>query len=51
MYTTLGIKEAATKAIMEYYSKALETIGKIDFTPAQMEQLGKFADKLIKRIK
>ena len=51
MYTTLGIKEAATKAIMEYYNKALEIIGKIDFTPAQMEQLGKFADKLIKRIK
>ncbi len=51
MYNTLGIKEAANKAIMEYYNKALEIIGKIEFTPAQMEQLGKFADKLIKRIK
>ena len=51
MYNTLGIKEAAAKAIMEYYNKALDIIGKIDFTPAQMEQLGKFANKLIKRIK
>ena len=47
----LRIKEAATEAIMEYYNKALDIIGKMDFTPAQMEQLLKFADKLVKRIK
>ena len=51
MYITLGIKEAATEAIMGYYNKALEIIGKVGFNPAQMEQLNKFADKLIKRIK
>lgn len=51
MYITLGIKEAATEAIMGYSNKALEIIGKAGFTPAQMEQLHKFADKLIKRIK
>lgn len=51
MYCTLGIKESAEKAIMGYYNQAMEIIGKIDFTPAQMEQLTKFADKLIKRIK
>lgn len=51
MYNTLGIKESATKSIMEYYNSALEIIDKIDFTPAQMEQLQRFADKLIKRIK
>ncbi|MBR5183444.1 MAG: polyprenyl synthetase family protein, partial [Bacteroidales bacterium] len=51
MYITLGIKEAATEAIMGYYNKALDIIGKMDFTPAQMEQLLKFADKLVKRIK
>ena len=51
MYITLEIKEAATEAIMGYSNKALEIIGKAGFTPAQMEQLHKFADKLIKRIK
>ena len=51
MYITLGIKEAATEAIMGYSNTALEIIGKAGFTPAQMEQLHKFADKLIKRIK
>ena len=51
MYCTLGIKEAAEKTIMEYYNNALEIIGKLDLTPAQTEQLKKFADKLIKRIK
>ena len=51
MYITLGIKEAATEAIMGYSNKALEIIGKAGFTPAQMEQLHKFANKLIKRIK
>lgn len=51
MYTTLGIKESATKAIMGYYNKAIETISKVDFTPAQIEQLQFFADKLVKRIK
>jgi geranylgeranyl diphosphate synthase type II len=51
MYITLGIKEAATEAIVGYSNKALEIIGKAGFTPAQMEQLHKFADKLIKRIK
>lgn len=51
MYISLGIKEAATEAIMEYYNRALDIIGKMNFTPAQMEQLQKFADKLVKRIK
>lgn len=51
MYTTLGIKEAANKAIMGYFNKAVEIIGKIDFTDAQREQLMLFADKLVKRIK
>ncbi len=51
MYGELGIKEAATAAIMGYYNSALAKIADIDFTPAQMEQLLKFADKLIKRIK
>ncbi|MBQ2133287.1 MAG: polyprenyl synthetase family protein [Bacteroidales bacterium] len=51
MYTTLGIKEAANKAIMGYFNKAVEIIGKIDFTTAQKEQLMLFADKLVKRIK
>lgn len=51
MYTTLGIKEAASKAIMGYFNKAVEIIGKIDFTDAQREQLMLFADKLVKRIK
>jgi hypothetical protein len=51
MYTTLGIKEAANKAIMGYFNKAVEIIGKIDFTAAQKEQLMLFADKLVKRIK
>ena len=51
MYISLGIKEAATEAIMGYYNKALEIRGKAGFNPAQMEQLNKFADKLIKRIK
>ena len=51
MYEELGIREAATAAIMEYYNSALAKIGNIDFTPAQMEQLNNFANKLIKRIK
>ncbi len=51
MYTTLGIKESATDAIMEYYNKAIATISDIGFTPAQLEQLYLFADKLVKRIK
>ena len=51
MYCSLGIKEAAEKTIMEYYNHALGIIGKLDLTPAQTEQLKKFADKLIKRIK
>lgn len=51
MYTTLGIKEAANEAIMGYFNKAVEIIGKIDFTDAQREQLMLFADKLVKRIK
>ncbi|MBQ7773182.1 MAG: polyprenyl synthetase family protein [Bacteroidales bacterium] len=51
MYCTLGIKEGAEKAIMGYYNQAMEIVGKMDFTPAQMEQLKRFADKLIKRIK
>ena len=51
MYTTLGIKEAANKAIMGYFNKAVEIIGKIDFTAAQKDQLMLFADKLVKRIK
>jgi hypothetical protein len=51
MYISLGIKEAATVAIMGYYNRALEFIGKMNFTPAQIEQLQKFADKLVKRIK
>lgn len=51
MYCTLGIKEAAQKTIMEYYDKALEVLGKVEFSPAQMEQLLTFANKLIKRIK
>ncbi len=51
MYIALGIKEAATKAIMERYNTALDIIGKMNFNTAQMEQLCKFADKLIKRIK
>ena len=51
MYTILGIKESATEEIMKYYNKAIETISNIGFTPAQLEQLHLFADKLVKRIK
>ncbi len=51
MYETLGIKESATTAIMNYYNDALEIIEKIDFNESQKEQLKRFADKLIKRIK
>ena len=51
MYCSLGIKKAAEKAIMEYYNNALGIIGKLNLTPAQNQQLIKFADKLIKRIK
>lgn len=51
MYCTLGIKEAAQEKIKEYYNKALETLNNVEFTPAQMEQLLTFANKLIKRIK
>lgn len=51
MYEELGIREGATAAIMEYYNSALGKIGNVDFTPAQMEQLHNFANKLIKRIK
>ena len=51
MYTTLGIRESATATIMEYYNKALAIIEKNDFNESQKEQLKRFADKLIKRIK
>lgn len=51
MYCTLGIKEAAQESIMGYYNKALEVLERVDFTPAQREQLLTFADKLVKRIK
>lgn len=51
MYQTLGIRESATAAIMDYYNKALDIIEKNDFNGAQKEQLKCFADKLIKRIK
>ena len=51
MYITLGIKESATAAIMEYYNSALEKIANAGFSSAQMEQLLTFANKLIKRIK
>ena len=51
IYEELGIREAATAAIMGYYNNALSKIADIDFTPAQMEQLNNFANKLIKRIK
>ena len=51
MYETLGIRESATAAIMGYYNSALEIIEKNDFNGAQKEQLKRFADKLIKRIK
>lgn len=51
LYTTLGIKESATKAILEYYNKAIDVISKVGFTAVQLEQLHCFADKLVKRIK
>ncbi len=51
MYTTLGIRESATATIMEYYNKALAIIEKNDFNESQKEQLKRFADKIIKRIK
>lgn len=51
MYETLGIKESATAAIMEYYNNALGKIADAGFSQAQMEQLLLFANKLIKRIK
>ena len=51
MYENLGIRESATAAIKEYYNNALEIIAKTDFNAAQEEQLKRFADKLIKRIK
>lgn len=51
MYNSLGIKERAEKAIAGYYNRAIETIDNAGFSPAQMEQLYKFADRLIKRIK
>ena len=51
LYMALGIKESATKAIMDYYGKAIDIISKVGFSAAQLQQLHLFADKLIKRIK
>ncbi len=51
MYTTLGIKEGAAKAINGYYENALEKIAKAGFSDSQLGQLHNFANKLIKRIK
>lgn len=51
MYSSLGIREGAAKAIMSYYENALEKIAKAGFNPVQLEQLHNFANKLIKRIK
>lgn len=51
MYQALGIRESATAAIMDYYNKALDIIEKPEFNEPQKEQLKRFADKLIKRIK
>ena len=51
MYISLGIKESATQTIMKYYNNAVDIIGQMNFTPAQIEQLMKFANKLVKRIK
>ncbi len=51
MYENLGIKEAATAAIMGYYNSAISKIEGMGFTASQLEQLHNFANKLIKRIK
>ena len=51
MYSTLGIKEGAAKAINGYYESALEKIARVNFNNSQLEQLHNFANKLIKRIK
>jgi geranylgeranyl diphosphate synthase type II len=47
----LGVKKNAEEAIAENYNKALSTLKKLKLTKAQEEQMTKYANTLITRIK
>lgn len=51
LYIELGVKQAAEKAIEEYYVQAMNTLAEIPLTPAQKEQLSQYAGKMIRRIR
>jgi geranylgeranyl pyrophosphate synthase len=50
-FEMLGVKKNAEEAIAENYNKALSTLKKLKLTKAQEEQMTKYANTLITRIK
>ena len=49
LYTDLGVKQDAIKAIEAYHEKAMECLAGKGFTPAQLESLKEFSSSLVHR--
>ena len=51
LYVKLGVKDAAKEAILQYYDKAMSSLGGADFTREQISRLGTMAEQLVHREK
>lgn len=49
MYASLGVKEAAEQAILEYHEKAMSVIASLDLPADRLELLTAYAEQLIHR--